>query len=170
VILSHFVQLLQDFTLTHGLDDAEKRNMLAYMSLVNTVLGNAEVSYRSHDFFVLWGWWRVILVWNICVFVWPQSYFVWIDENTRPITRQRYGSVYPFPLNYWVTYLKMKSVNSRLKAVGWLNMKLDQVYQEVDKCCEALSKRLGNSQYFFGGCVLILHRFICDGLYVSLVL
>ena len=78
-----------------------------------------------------------------------QSYLVWIDKDTCQITWKRHGSVYPFPLNHWVTHLKKKSVNSHLKAVGWLNKKPEEVYEEVDRCCKALSDRLGESKYFF---------------------
>ncbi|XP_065214125.1 metaxin-2 isoform X2 [Planococcus citri] len=106
-------------SLSENLEKSQRDDMRAYMSLVNTVLGNAE------------------------------TYLVWCDPATLPITVQRYGSVYPFPLNHWVTFLKKRSTLSRLDAVGWLKKSIDEVYKEVDTCCKALSDRLGDKEYFF---------------------
>ena len=72
-----------------------------------------------------------------------QTYLVWCDAATLPITVGRYGSVYPFPLNHWVTFLKKRSTLSRLDAVGWLKKDIE----EARSC-------------FFAGNYAILYRSI----------
>ena len=37
----------------------------------------------------------------------------------------------------------------RLKAFGWAAKSLEEVYKEVENCCQALSERLDSQQYFF---------------------
>ncbi|KAL1132320.1 hypothetical protein AAG570_010276 [Ranatra chinensis] len=108
-------------SLTKHLSATEKSDMRAYMSLVNTVLGNAE------------------------------NYITWVDWPTySQVTKQRFGSVHPFPLNHILVYKKRRSVIKKLSALGWYNKTIDQVYAEVDQCCQALSERLETSRYFFG--------------------
>ncbi|KAK9512893.1 hypothetical protein O3M35_001207 [Rhynocoris fuscipes] len=108
-------------SLTSHLDAAQKSDMRAYMSLVNTVLGNAE------------------------------NYITWCDNQTySEITKPRYGSVHPFPLNHILTYMRRKSVIKRLTALGWYEKNLDKVYEEIDRACSALSERLDKGNFFFG--------------------
>lgn len=108
-------------SLTDHLDAVQKSDMRAYMSLVNTVLGNAE------------------------------NYITWIEPETYcNVTKPRYGSVHPFPLNHILTYLKRQSVLKRLSALGWYKKSLEKVYEEVDRACRALSERLGKQRFFFG--------------------
>ncbi|KAK7591044.1 hypothetical protein V9T40_002657 [Parthenolecanium corni] len=85
------------FSLSRNLEQADKCDMRAYMSLVNNVLGNAE------------------------------TYIVWCDPETAPLTKQRCGSMYPYPLNYWIIYMKNKEAKSKLNAVGWLHKTLKEV-------------------------------------------
>jgi len=107
-------------SLTEHLDSAQKADMRAYMTLVTSVLGNAEL------------------------------YLSWKDEVTASeVTIPRYGSVYPWPLSTLLSYQKKWSVCKKLTALGWLNKSLDEVYQEVEQCCQALSERLENQRYFF---------------------
>jgi len=107
-------------TLTEHLDASQKADMRAYMSLVSNVLGNAE------------------------------SYLSWMDPVTySEVTKPRYGSVYPWPLNHLLTWQKKNQVYKRLAALGWTSKNLEEVYQEVEQCCVALSERLDNQPYFF---------------------
>ncbi|XP_076309581.1 metaxin-2-like [Tachypleus tridentatus] len=107
--------------LSDHLTDAEKADMRAYMSLVNSVLANAEL------------------------------YVCWChDETFREVTKPRYGSVYPWPLNHILCWRKKKSIQKKLASVQWLDKTLDEVYEEVNNCCHAVSERLGTQKYFFG--------------------
>merc|ERR1712154_459325 len=106
--------------LTEHLDTAQKADMRAYMSLITNVLGNAE------------------------------AYITWMDPVTlSEVTKPRNGSVYPWPLNTVLTYLKRNETVRRLKAFGWAAKSLEEVYKEVENCCQALSERLDSQQYFF---------------------
>ncbi|XP_067003916.1 metaxin-2 [Anabrus simplex] len=108
-------------SLTNDLDSSQKADMRAYMSLVNTVLANAEL------------------------------YVCWCDSTTRnEVTKARYGSVFPWPLNHILTWQKKNQVTKRLSILGWSQKSLQEVYKEVESCCTALSERLDNKEYFFG--------------------
>uniref|UniRef100_A0A8I6APV3 Metaxin 2 n=1 Tax=Rattus norvegicus TaxID=10116 RepID=A0A8I6APV3_RAT len=107
-------------SLSDGLDEVQKAEMKAYMELVNNMLLTAEL------------------------------YLQWCDEATvGEITLARYGSPYPWPLNLILTYQKQCEVKRKMKAIGWGNKTLDQVLEDVDRCCQALSQRLGTQPYFF---------------------
>ncbi|XP_014283474.1 metaxin-2 isoform X3 [Halyomorpha halys] len=107
--------------LTDHLDPSQKSDMRTYMSLVNTVLGNAE------------------------------NYITWVENETYSnVTKPRYGSVHPFPLNHILSFLKRQAVTKRLNALGWYRKSLDKVYEEVERACNALSERLGKERFFFG--------------------
>ena len=113
--------------------------MRAYMSLVSNVLGNAEVL-----FFVNCNYASLITKFNF------QSYLSWLDTVTySEVTKPRYGSVYPWPLNHVLTWQKKNQVYKKLSALGWTSKSLEEVYQEVEQCCVALSERLDNQQFFF---------------------
>ncbi|XKL63696.1 hypothetical protein PGB90_006060 [Kerria lacca] len=119
--LESIIEFVQskNYSLSKDLNNSEKDEMRTYMSSVNSVFGNAE------------------------------SYIVWCDPDVVPITSLRCGIVYPFPLNHWITYIKKRANKARLNALGWLKKSLDDVYSDVEKCCEFLSDRLGDSLYFF---------------------
>lgn len=107
-------------TLTEHQDAAQKADMRAYMSLVSNVLGNAEM------------------------------YLSWLDQVTyNEVTKPRYGSVYPWPLNHILTWQKKQQIYKKLAALGWTSKTLEEVYQEVEQCCMALNERLDNQQFFF---------------------
>ncbi|XP_034510672.1 metaxin-2 isoform X1 [Ailuropoda melanoleuca] len=107
-------------SLSDGLDEVQKAEMKAYMELVNNMLLTAEL------------------------------YLQWCDETTvGEITHARYGSPYPWPLNHILAYQKQWEVKRKMKAIGWGNKTLDQVLEDVDQCCQALSQRLGTQPYFF---------------------
>lgn len=107
-------------SLTAHLDSSQRADMRAYMSLVNNVLGNAEL------------------------------YLMWVDDITyREVTKPRYGSVYPWPLNHALTWQRRAQICKRLGALGWSKKSPEEVYIEVENCCQALSERLDNQTYFF---------------------
>ena len=63
------------------------------------------------------------------------------DKETRSeISRPRYGSPYPWPLNHILGYRKQLEVKNHLKAVGWFNKTLDQVYEDVHVGLQVKSK------------------------------
>ncbi|XP_035686985.1 metaxin-2-like [Branchiostoma floridae] len=99
----------------------QKAEMKAYMSMVENVLKPAE----------LWS--------------------SWCDEETAyQVTKPRYGSPYPWPLNSLLARRKQRAVWTIMTALGWRDKTAQQVYDEVNRCCLALSNRLGSSNYFFG--------------------
>uniref|UniRef100_A0A8C9RRW7 Metaxin-2 n=1 Tax=Scleropages formosus TaxID=113540 RepID=A0A8C9RRW7_SCLFO len=107
-------------SLSDGLDDVQRAEMKAYMELVNNMLLTAEL------------------------------YIQWCDEATAAqITRPRYSSPYPWPLNHILAYQKQWEVRRKMSAIGWAGKSLEQVYEDVSQCCQALSQRLGTQQYFF---------------------
>ena len=57
--------------------------------------------------------------------------------------------MHPWPLNSILCWQKRNQVLKKLKALGWGNKSMDDVINEVDNCCRALSERLENLNYFF---------------------
>jgi len=108
-------------SLTTNMESEQKSDMRAYMALVHNVLENAEL------------------------------YLCWCDKETyNEVTKPRNGSVYPWPLNHFQTWSKRATVCKRLKMLGWYNKTLEDVYQEVENCCQALTDRLEGKEFFFG--------------------
>ncbi|XP_015439129.1 PREDICTED: metaxin-2-like [Dufourea novaeangliae] len=109
-------------SLSKNLSTASKADMRAYMSLVNNVLVNAEL------------------------------YICWVDEVTlNQDTKQRHGHVYPWPLNHYLNWQKRNEVIKKLNVLGWYNKSIEEVCNEVETCCKALSDRLGGNEYFSRG-------------------
>ncbi|XP_059062433.1 uncharacterized protein LOC131855207 [Achroia grisella] len=103
------------------LSTEEKAEMRAYMSLITNVLVNAEL------------------------------YISWLDDDTyNAVTKVRNSSVYPWPLGWLQTRAKRNTVSKRLKALHWQEKTLEQVLSDVEQCCNSLSQRLGDRDYFFG--------------------
>ncbi|XP_026874489.1 metaxin-2 isoform X2 [Electrophorus electricus] len=74
----------------------------------------------------------------------------WCDDTTASeITRQRYSSPYSWPLNHILAYQKQWEVRRKMNAIGWAGKGLEQVYEDVSQCCQALSQRLGTQPFFF---------------------
>ncbi|CAB3241843.1 unnamed protein product [Arctia plantaginis] len=108
-------------TLCSKLSTEEKAEMRAYMSLITNVLVNAEL------------------------------YISWVDNDTfNAVTKVRNSSVYPWPLGWLQTRAKRNLVIKRLKALHWYDKSLEQVLADVEQCCNSLSQRLGERDYFFG--------------------
>ncbi|XP_030022376.1 uncharacterized protein LOC115441655 isoform X2 [Manduca sexta] len=107
-------------TLCSRLSTEEKAEMRAYMSLITNVLVNAEL------------------------------YISWLDNDTfNAVTKVRNSSVYPWPLGWLQTRSKRNNVAKRLKALHWHDKTLEQVLADVEQCCNSLSQRLGDKDYFF---------------------
>uniref|UniRef100_A0A672NSV3 Metaxin-2-like n=1 Tax=Sinocyclocheilus grahami TaxID=75366 RepID=A0A672NSV3_SINGR len=68
---------------------------------------------------------------------------------TAEISRPRYSSPYSWPLNHILAYQKQWEVRRKMNAIGWSGKNLEQVYEDVSQCCQALSQRLGTQPYFF---------------------
>ncbi|KOB74713.1 Metaxin-2, partial [Operophtera brumata] len=78
-------------------------------------------------------------------------YISWIDNDTyNAVTKVRNSSVYPWPLGWLQTRAKRNAVAKRLKALHWYDKTLEQVLADVEQCCNSLSQRLGDRDYFFG--------------------
>ncbi|XP_014486028.1 PREDICTED: metaxin-2-like isoform X2 [Dinoponera quadriceps] len=108
-------------SLSNNLDHDAKVDMRAYVSLVNNVFVNAEL------------------------------YICWVDEIVlNSVTKLRHGSVYPWPLNHYLNWQKKREVIKKLSILGWYNKSLDEVFDDVKKCCIALSERLADEEFFFG--------------------
>jgi len=100
------------------LDAAQSADLKAYFSLVSAVLGNAEL------------------------------FLSWLTDEGYNVTYERYGSVYPWPLNKVLPYKKRRAVTVQLR--DWSHKSVDEVVDEVNTCCNALSERLADNEFFFG--------------------
>ncbi|XP_077996840.1 metaxin-2-like isoform X1 [Glandiceps talaboti] len=124
-IVAEFEPILEFYalrgkSLSEDMDLSQKAEMKSYMSLIVSTLHKAEL------------------------------YISWYDSSTvKEITRPRYGSPYPWPLNHILAYSKQWEVYKLLRSTGWTTKTLEQVYEEVDMCCKALSDRLDDQYFFF---------------------
>uniref|UniRef100_A0A6M2DI72 Putative mitochondrial outer membrane protein n=1 Tax=Xenopsylla cheopis TaxID=163159 RepID=A0A6M2DI72_XENCH len=111
----------KDISLTKDLDKSTKLDMRAYMTLVNNILSFAEL------------------------------YITWVDKNTlHQVTYPRNAYPYPWPLSTYQNFKKRNQIIRKLKAHEWYNYSITDVLNKVEKCCSALSEKLGSSDYFFG--------------------
>lgn len=108
-------------SLSKWLDEDQKSDMRAYISLVEKIFTCAEIYISFAD-----------------------------DEVLRQVTYPRNGCVYPWPLNVFENIKKRRNMLRQLNVYGWGNMTLDDVVQKVAKCCETLVEKLGNEEYFYG--------------------
>lgn len=107
--------------ISERLDKSEWADMRAFMSLVNNLLLNAEL------------------------------YVCWCDKTTySTVTWKRYSSVFPWPLNYIITWQKKKTIENRLAILNWSKKSMEEVLRDVENCCQSLSERLDKGPYFFG--------------------
>ena len=57
-----------------------------------------------------------------------QLFLSWNDDVTlSEVTKPRYGSVYPWPLNVILSWKKRSQVKKKLAALGWGNKSLEEV-------------------------------------------
>jgi len=109
------------FSLSRELSDTERSEMRAYMSMVDSILGNAEL------------------------------YMAWLNhEVANEVTKPRYGSSYRWPLTWMLPWAKQRDIKAKLQATNWADKSVDEVCSEVKVCCQALSERLGKKEFFFG--------------------
>ncbi|PWA27276.1 hypothetical protein CCH79_00018318, partial [Gambusia affinis] len=117
-------------SLSDSLDDVQRAEMKAYMELVYNMLLTSEVTL----------------------------FVQWCDDATAAevrlppssdISRPRYSSPYSWPLGNILAYQKQWEVRRKMNAIGWGGKTLEQVYEDVNQCCQALSQRLGTQPYFF---------------------
>lgn len=70
-----------------------------------------------------------------------ELYISWCHEPTfTSVTSPRYSWSLPWPLDRVLTYLKKRSVFKKLDIQGWSDKTLQEVYNEVDSCCQGLFK------------------------------
>ncbi|XP_075750153.1 metaxin-2 isoform X6 [Rhipicephalus microplus] len=83
--------------LTQNMSVQQKADIRAYMSLINTVLVNAEL------------------------------YICWANDATYDkVTKSRYGSVYPWPLNHILSFRKKKQILAKLSVCEWSEKSLEE--------------------------------------------
>nr|XP_039268504.1 metaxin-2-like [Styela clava]XP_039268505.1 metaxin-2-like [Styela clava] len=111
------------YALGGDLSESQQHDMKAYIELVNNVLVPAEL------------------------------FVTWMDDRTyKESTCKRYGSPYSWPLNTILCWIKRKEVMHYLDAVGWKKGKktITSLEDDVQRCCSALSEKLGEKEYFLG--------------------
>jgi len=73
-----------------------------------------------------------------------QLYITWCDKTTlQEVTKPRFGSVLPWPLNHIITWQKRGQVVKKLGVLGWGHKTLDEV--TVMLYCLIILWGLGNS-------------------------
>lgn len=109
------------FNLSTDLTDIQKSELKAYMALIGNTLVNAE------------------------------HYLAWLlPDVADQVTKPRFGSMYPWPLDKVLPWMKQRDVKSRLASLEWAEKTFDEVCEEVQTCCQALSERLEKQEFFFG--------------------
>ena len=57
-----------------------------------------------------------------------QMYVCWYENSVaNEVTKPRFGSVYPWPLNKIIPYWRQKEITDKLKSIGWTQKSLDEV-------------------------------------------
>ena len=84
-----------------------------------------------------------------------QLFLSWNDDVTlSEVTKPRYGSVYPWPLNVILSWKKRSQVKKKLTALGWGNKTLEEVrdlfniYRDNGKCCFSTFSASTNEIYY----------------------
>ncbi|XP_064595149.1 metaxin-2-like [Liolophura sinensis] len=109
------------FNLSENLNEIQRSEMRAYMSLVENILVNAEL------------------------------YICWCEDTVySQVTKKRHGSIHPWPLNHLLPWKRRQEIKSRMKSTGWGKKTMNDVCDEVITCCQALSERLDRQKFFFG--------------------
>lgn len=107
--------------LSAGLTDLERGDMHAHMALFDDILKNVEI------------------------------YMAWFDKrNYSQITKYRYGSVYPFPLNIILPQIRRHELSNYLTALDWKNKSQECILDLADRCFKSMSSKLDHNEYFFG--------------------
>lgn len=70
-------------------------------------------------------------------------------RNYSQVTKNRYGSVYLFPLNIILPWTKQREVRNYLNALDWKNKSQECVMDLVDRCFKSLSSKLDHSKLVY---------------------
>lgn len=71
------------------------------------------------------------------------AYVSWVrDETYDRYTRPRFSVPFPWPLNHLLSYQRRRKERQALAAMQWADKSFDEVVDELDSCCQALSERL----------------------------
>uniref|UniRef100_A0A0K0EIR5 GST C-terminal domain-containing protein n=1 Tax=Strongyloides stercoralis TaxID=6248 RepID=A0A0K0EIR5_STRER len=80
-----------------------------------------------------------------------EIWMCWMEESIyHETTARRYGSVYCWPLNVMLPYLRRKKIKEYLSSIGWGDKSVKEVIDIAENCFQSLSAKLGNNKYFFG--------------------
>ena len=93
------------------------------------ILFNCIIEYFNmrHSNKIIWKN-RIHKHWSLLIIYLFQLYITWIEQTTYDeVTKPRYGSVYPWPINKILTYQKRQIVTRRLKVLGWKHKTLEEV-------------------------------------------
>ena len=61
-----------------------------------------------------------------------QMYVCWYENSVaNEVTKPRFGSVYPWPLNKIIPYWRQKEITNKLKSIGWTQKSLEEVRRIV---------------------------------------
>ncbi|GFS04274.1 metaxin-2 [Elysia marginata] len=127
------------FSLSRDMSDTDRSEMRAYMSMLENILGNAEL------------------------------YMAWFNpEISNEVTKPRYGCSYPWPLNWVLAWKKQRAMIALLTANDWASKTVEEVTEEVHTCCLALSEKLDKKKYFFGDSPTELDALVYGHLYTLL--
>ncbi|EDO34336.1 predicted protein, partial [Nematostella vectensis] len=80
-----------------------------------------------------------------------ELYMLWCKPGWQIRTTHQYGSQFPVPLNYILSYRKQWAAHRSLHALNWQRKKEAGVVEEFEKACQALAEKLGTNQYFIQG-------------------
>ncbi|XP_067933495.1 metaxin-2-like [Watersipora subatra] len=118
------------------LNEKTTAEMNAHLAMVQSVLGNAEV------------------------------YIAWTDPVVaNEVTKPRAGSVYSWPLNVIVPFLKQREMKKIIRAKKWQHLSENEVCEKVRQVCQALTVRLGQKKFFFGDRVTALDALVFGHLF-----
>ncbi|CAI5444183.1 unnamed protein product [Caenorhabditis angaria] len=108
-------------TLTSHLSEIQVADMRANISMIDSLLTNIEL-------YILWKH----------------------DETYQKVTKDRYGSVYHWPLSTILPILKRRSVLSELSDKDWEAKSLDEIGEQAEKVFRTVSVQLGTNKYLTG--------------------
>lgn len=125
--------------LSAGLTDIQRADMQAHIALIEQVLKNIEL------------------------------YTVWVNDLTyKKVTYLRYGSVYHWPLNILLPWLKRREVMNYLTAIEWRNRDMEWIIEAAEKCFRSLSSKLAQNDFFMGNAPTELDALAFGHLYTIL--
>ena len=109
------------FCLSRDFPEQSVAEMWAYMSMLDNILSNAE-------YYVAW----------------------MVPDVVAEVTKPRYGCAHPWPLNWFLPWLRQREVRSLMSIKDWACKSLEEVIEEVRVCLRALSEKLDRGKFFLG--------------------